>query len=176
MIRDVRVPHAGVMCAPCSALRPRSRPRETLDDAVRSYLQPAGATAVATSDFPQNSSPAPSPCPTMTSPWPPCIVQESCTNIVRHALAELGPGTPAAEGTPTIEVCDNGRGIVPPGEAVSGWPASRERVVSLAGSLDISSPPGGRYAHPRRLPSPGQPWPTRSHAGKAAVMGLSLAP
>ncbi len=55
----------------------------------------------------------------------------------------------------TIEVSDNGRGILPaPGQAGFGLAGMRERVSALAGSLEISSPPGGGTRIRARLPIP----------------------
>ena len=82
------------------------------------------------------------------------IVQESCTNIVRHALASRARVRLLREGdTLTIEISDNGRGILPaPGQAGFGLAGMRERVIGLAGDLDISSPPGGGTRIRARLP------------------------
>jgi two-component system sensor histidine kinase UhpB len=82
------------------------------------------------------------------------IVQESCTNIVRHAMASRARVRLLREGaTLTIEISDNGRGILPaPGQPGFGLSGMRERVVGLAGSLDISSPPGGGTRIRARLP------------------------
>ena len=82
------------------------------------------------------------------------IVQESCTNIVRHALASRARVRLLREGgTLTVEISDNGRGILPaPGQPGFGLAGMRERVVGLAGSLDVSSPPGGGTRIRARLP------------------------
>ena len=154
VIRDVASRMQGDVRALLSRLRPPGRgPRETLDDALRSYLASwsdrHGDIELSTELFA-----GPQPLPDDITLATLRIVQESCTNIVRHALASRARVRLLREGdTLTIEVCDNGRGIVPAtGQAGFGLAGMRERVVSLAGSLDISSPPGGGTRIRARLP------------------------
>lgn len=138
---------------------PRRTPDQTLDDAVRSYLT---TWSQHHPDIELHSELFAGPQPlgddlTLAALR---IVQESCTNIVRHALADRARIRLLREGAMlTIEVSDNGRGILPaPGQAGFGLAGMRERVSALSGSLEISSPPGGGTRIRARLPiTPGAP-------------------
>jgi len=87
------------------------------------------------------------------------IVQESLTNVTRHA----GPATTTVllaygEKDLTIQVDDDGRGVEPP--SVAGVPlrpgrglaGMRERVAALGGELTTGPRPGGGFRVQARLP------------------------
>jgi signal transduction histidine kinase len=87
------------------------------------------------------------------------IVQESLTNVLRHA----GPATATVsvrrlDGQLDIEVIDTGRGVPrdphrgsAAGQGIAGM---RERAVALGGSLRAGPAPGGGYAVHAVLPVP----------------------
>ncbi|WBB70443.1 sensor histidine kinase [Micromonospora sp. WMMD812] len=83
------------------------------------------------------------------------VVQESLTNVLRHA----GPATAAVRirYTPTgveVEVADTGRGVVGAahGTAGSGLAGMRERIVALGGSFEAGPTVGGGFRVHARLP------------------------
>lgn len=154
VIRDVTSRMQGDVRALLTRLRPpRSGPQETLDDAVRSYL---AAWSQRHSDIELSAElfAGPSPLPDDVTLTALRVVQESCTNIVRHALASKARIRLLREGDAlTVEIGDNGRGIMPaPGQAGFGLTGMRERVTELGGSLDISSPSAGGTRIRARLP------------------------
>ncbi|MCK6396144.1 ATP-binding protein [Zoogloea sp.] len=154
VIRDVASRMQGDVRALLTRLRPPgSAQRETLDDAVRSYLA-SWSRHHADIELSTELFAGPQPLPDDITLATLRIVQESCTNIVRHALASRARVRLLREGdTLTIEISDNGRGILPaPGQAGFGLAGMRERVIGLAGSLEISSPPGGGTRIRARLP------------------------
>ena len=154
VIRDVTSRMQGDVRALLTRLRPpRSGPQETLDDAVRSYLaawsQRHTDVQLSTELFA-----GPSPLPDDVTLTALRIVQESCTNVVRHAQASKTRIRLLREGDAlTVEVSDNGRGIMPAsGQAGFGLAGMRERVAELGGSLDISCPSAGGTRIRARLP------------------------
>ncbi|MBS0370716.1 MAG: HAMP domain-containing protein [Proteobacteria bacterium] len=154
VIRDVTSRMQGDVRALLTRLRPpRSGPQETLDDAVRSYL---AAWSQRHTDVELNTElfAGPSPLPDDVTLTALRIVQESCTNVVRHAQASKTRIRLLREGDAlTVEVSDNGRGIMPAsGQAGFGLAGMRERVAELGGSLDISCPPAGGTRIRARLP------------------------
>jgi signal transduction histidine kinase len=81
------------------------------------------------------------------------IVQESLTNVTRHA----GPATATvriAYGVDdlTIQVDDDGKGPAPNGTGGSGIRGMRERVAALGGELHTGPRPGGGFRVQARLP------------------------
>jgi signal transduction histidine kinase len=83
------------------------------------------------------------------------IVQESLTNVLRHA----GPATATVsvrrlDGRLDIEVADTGRGAQPGTPVGHGIAGMRERAVALGGSLLAGPAPGGGYAVRAVLPIP----------------------
>jgi signal transduction histidine kinase len=87
------------------------------------------------------------------------IVQESLTNVTRHA----GPATTTVllaygEKDLTIQVDDDGRGVEPPSVASvplrpgRGLAGMRERVAALGGELTTGPRPGGGFRVQARLP------------------------
>jgi signal transduction histidine kinase len=84
------------------------------------------------------------------------IVQESLTNVLRHA----GPATAAvrlalADGVLRVEVTDTGRGgPVAQSGGGHGLAGMRERVTALGGALDAAPVPGGGFAVTATLPVP----------------------
>ncbi|MEU8121118.1 sensor histidine kinase [Spirillospora sp. NPDC049024] len=85
------------------------------------------------------------------------IVQESLTNVTRHA----GPGPVTArvriaygEHEIVVEVEDDGRGVSPLDDrpAGSGIRGMRERAAALGGAFDAGPRPGGGFAVRARLP------------------------
>lgn len=154
VIRDVASRMQGDVRALLTRLRPpRSGPQETLDDAVRTYL---AAWSKRHSDIELSTElfAGPSPLPDEITLTALRVVQESCTNIVRHALASKARIRLLRAGDSlTVEISDNGRGIMPaPGQSGFGLTGMRERVAELNGHLDISSPAGGGTRIRARLP------------------------
>jgi signal transduction histidine kinase len=82
------------------------------------------------------------------------IVQESLTNIVRHAQAttaqvELGQ----SGGFYTVSVTDNGTAQAPSGETEGrGLLGMRERAELLGGTLDAGPVTGGGFRVTARIP------------------------
>lgn len=71
------------------------------------------------------------------------IVQESFTNIARHAnAARVEVKLTEAEGKLTLTVADDGRGIDKPGNGGLGLVSIRERATAMDGELEILSQPG----------------------------------
>ena len=161
VIRDVASRMQGDVRTLLTRLRPPGNgPRETLDDALRSYLSTWNRHH-ADIELSTELFAGPRPLPDELTLASLRIVQESCTNIVRHAQASQVRVRLLREADSlTIEVSDNGRGILPaPGQAGFGLAGMRERIVALAGSLDISSPPGGGTRIRACLPLPAAPLP-----------------
>ena len=75
------------------------------------------------------------------------IVQEALTNVIRHAKAtRVEIRLRATEGELTMEVEDNGRGIVPQQIADPrslGLFSMRERAAALGGTVDFGAKPAG---------------------------------
>ncbi|MEV7399159.1 sensor histidine kinase [Streptomyces sp. NPDC091267] len=85
------------------------------------------------------------------------IIQESVTNVVRHAATgscrvsvEYGPEDVA------IEVADRGRGAGSPADTGFGLVGMRERVALLHGEFAAAPRPGGGFRVTARLPVPAQ--------------------
>lgn len=83
------------------------------------------------------------------------IVQESLTNVVRHA----GPtrarvGLEYADGSLIVNVRDDGTGPAGPLDAGDGITGMRERAHAVGGSLTTSAPPDGGFLVEARLPCP----------------------
>jgi signal transduction histidine kinase len=81
------------------------------------------------------------------------IVQESLTNVLRHA----GPATASvrvsrADDELTVSVSDTGSGGPPSGRDGHGLAGMRERVSALGGSLVAGPSPGGGFAVTATLP------------------------
>jgi signal transduction histidine kinase len=81
------------------------------------------------------------------------IVQESLTNVVRHAGAHHATVTIRhGAGAVTIEVCDDGRGpngSTSPGNGIKGM---AERVKALGGTFSTGTDPGGGFRVTATLP------------------------
>ncbi len=91
------------------------------------------------------------------------IVQESLTNVARHAHAtRVTVRTGRGPRHLTVEITDDGRG---PASAVSGAPAGsgisgmRERARALGGELTAGRAPDGGFRVHARLPCPPSPVP-----------------
>ncbi len=84
------------------------------------------------------------------------IVQESLTNVLKHAEASEVSVTLEATGAEVcLEIADNGRGFqagVPPRPGKFGLMGMRERVLVLGGSVDIQSKVGEGTCVTVRLP------------------------
>jgi DNA-binding CsgD family transcriptional regulator len=168
VIREVASRMHGDVRALLTRLRPPWHDqRQTLDDAIRGYLA-SMAPASPGIELVTELFAGPQALPDDITLAALRVVQESCTNIVRHAEAGRARVRLLRDGaTLMLEITDNGRGIQPaPGQPGFGLTGMRERVDGLAGSLDISSPSGGRHAHPRP-PAPGTP-PTAATAPEPA--------
>lgn len=71
------------------------------------------------------------------------IVQESFTNIARHANAScVEVKLTEADGKITLTVADDGRGIEKPDNGGLGLVSIRERATAMGGELEIISQPG----------------------------------
>ncbi len=85
------------------------------------------------------------------------IFQEALTNVVRHAEAtEVEVTLAEAAGSLTLEVRDNGRGIMPAEISSTksiGLLGMRERAVLLGGTLEIQGRPGQGTTIIVRIPS-----------------------
>lgn len=157
VIRDV----ASRMHDDVRALLTRLRPpapghdEETLADAVRSYLA-AWQSRHPDIELSSELFAGPYPLPDDITLTALRVVQESCTNIVRHAQARHARVRLLREADGLlVEISDDGRGIEPaPGQAGFGLTGMRERVAAVAGQLDISSPHGGGTRIRARLPLP----------------------
>jgi signal transduction histidine kinase len=83
------------------------------------------------------------------------IVQESLTNVLRHAGSATAAVRVAVADDVTIEVSDTGRGGAAPPSANGGGhgiAGMRERVTALGGSLTAGPRPDGGFAVTARLP------------------------
>jgi signal transduction histidine kinase len=85
------------------------------------------------------------------------IVQESLTNVVRHA----GEGahatvrvTARADGI-EVEVADDGRGAAPGARDGNGLTGMRERAAALGGTFEAGTAPGGGFRVRALLPADG---------------------
>lgn len=83
------------------------------------------------------------------------IVQESLTNVVRHAgpNAAARVRVAAADGAVEIEVSDNGQGAQPDTPDGNGLTGMRERAAALGGSFTAGSAPGGGFRVKALLPA-----------------------
>ncbi|WP_298625412.1 ATP-binding protein [uncultured Zoogloea sp.] len=157
VIRDV----ASRMHDDVRALLTRLRPptagsnEETLADAVGSYLA-AWQSRHPDIELSSELFAGPYPLPDDITLTALRVVQESCTNIVRHAQARRVRVRLLREETGlVVEVSDDGRGIEPAtGQAGFGLTGMRERVAAVDGQLDIASPHGGGTRIRARLPLP----------------------
>jgi len=91
------------------------------------------------------------------------IVQESLTNVVRHAGgAETAVRVSVEQGSLEVEVVDSGGrpGAGSGDGSGSGLTGMRERAAALGGSLGAAPRPGGGFAVVAHLPlrSPDSPW------------------
>jgi signal transduction histidine kinase len=84
------------------------------------------------------------------------IVQESLTNVVRHAgpNAAARVRVAATNGAVEIEVSDDGPGAAPGTPDGNGMSGMRERAAALGGSFSAGSAPGGGYRVRALLPAP----------------------
>lgn len=83
------------------------------------------------------------------------IVQESLTNVLRHAGSSAAAHVAIRrdDGQLHVDVTDTGRGTAAGAlEDGSGIAGMRERAARLGGTLDASSRPGGGFAVRARLP------------------------
>jgi signal transduction histidine kinase len=82
------------------------------------------------------------------------IVQESLTNVVRHAKATTAVVTVSAEGHDVVVVvADNGTGIAEAGvDSGRGLLGMRERAELLGGTLDTANGPTGGLVVTARIP------------------------
>jgi len=84
------------------------------------------------------------------------IVQESLTNVVRHAgpQASARVRVAASNGAVEIEVSDDGQGAPPGTPDGNGLTGMRERAAALGGSFDAETTPGGGFRVRALLPAP----------------------
>ena len=83
------------------------------------------------------------------------IVQESLTNVVRHARASHVDVTVKYQNDAiTVRVVDNGIGPMPGPDAGQGVIGMRERATSLGGWLEAGPGDGGGFVVHARLPMP----------------------
>ncbi len=83
------------------------------------------------------------------------IVQESLTNVVRHAGPDAAAHVRVAamDGAVEIEVSDNGQGATPGTPDGNGLTGMRERAAALGGSFSAGSAPGGGFRVQALLPA-----------------------
>ena len=84
------------------------------------------------------------------------IVQESLTNVVRHAGPEASARVrvAATDDAVEIEVADDGRGAAPGTPDGNGMTGMRERAAALGGSFSAGANPGGGFRVRALLPAP----------------------
>jgi signal transduction histidine kinase len=84
------------------------------------------------------------------------IVQESLTNVVRHAGdgARARVRVIAGDHGVEVEVSDDGRGAAPDSHDGNGLTGMRERAAALGGSFEAGGAPGGGYRVRALLPAP----------------------
>jgi len=74
------------------------------------------------------------------------IVQESLSNVARHAAAtRVEVAVAARNGSIEVEIRDNGRGFIPEehdGNESFGLLGMRERAISIGGELNVAGKPG----------------------------------
>jgi signal transduction histidine kinase len=81
------------------------------------------------------------------------IVQESLTNIVRHAAAgSVKVQLTYGNGDLTLQIDDDGRGDVGQSGGGSGIAGMRERATALGGELEAATQPSGGFRVRARLP------------------------
>jgi signal transduction histidine kinase len=81
---------------------------------------------------------------------------EALTNVVKHARASCAwVRVQQEDGRCTIEVRDDGIGGAGSRPETSGLAGLHDRIGSLKGTLDISSPAGGGTVLRARIPLPG---------------------
>jgi signal transduction histidine kinase len=81
------------------------------------------------------------------------ILQESITNVIRHAgPAQVTIAIAASDGELAIQVTDDGRGAAPGGETGNGIAGMRERCALLGGELSTGPGPAGGFRVRARLP------------------------
>lgn len=84
------------------------------------------------------------------------VLQESLTNVVRHAGTDRAQVT--IYYTPDaleLRIIDRGRGAAPGSSPASGQRGMRERMTAWGGSLSVGPAAGGGYEVIARLPRPG---------------------
>jgi signal transduction histidine kinase len=81
------------------------------------------------------------------------LVQESLTNVLRHAGASVARVTlGVGSGQLVVRVHDDGRGASGPADSGHGLAGMRERVAMYGGQLEAGPLPEGGYAVEARLP------------------------
>ncbi|GAA1555737.1 hypothetical protein GCM10009827_090660 [Dactylosporangium maewongense] len=85
------------------------------------------------------------------------VVQESLTNVARHAARarSVTVALSESEGTVMVRVADDGEGAPPPVHSGYGIVGMRERVEALGGTLSAGPAPGGGWQVQGTLPLPG---------------------
>ncbi|MEV4133226.1 histidine kinase [Dactylosporangium sp. NPDC049742] len=85
------------------------------------------------------------------------VVQESLTNVARHAAhaRSVTVVLSESEGTVMVRVADDGEGAPPPAHSGYGIVGMRERVEALGGTLSAGPAPGGGWQVQGTLPLPG---------------------
>jgi len=95
------------------------------------------------------------------------IVQESVTNVIRHAgTAHAAVRLSYGEHTLEVEVCDEGRGGAANGHG-NGLAGMAERAAALGGTLDAGPRPGGGFRVHATLPRDADFKPPGSSAPRA---------
>lgn len=87
------------------------------------------------------------------------VVQESLTNVARHAThaRTVTVALSEVDGTVTVRVADDGAGGPPDVHSGYGIVGMRERVEALGGTLSAGPSPGGGWQVRGTLPLPGSP-------------------
>jgi signal transduction histidine kinase len=83
------------------------------------------------------------------------IVQESLTNVVRHAGPDAAARVrvAAANGAVEVEITDDGAGAAPETHEGNGLTGMRERTAALGGTFEAGGAPGGGFRVHALLPA-----------------------
>ncbi|MFF5228157.1 sensor histidine kinase [Dactylosporangium sp. NPDC000521] len=98
------------------------------------------------------------------------VVQESLTNVARHAAhaRSVTVALSESDGTVMVRVADDGESAPPPVHSGYGIVGMRERVEALGGTLSAGPAPGGGWQVQGSLPLPGHATAPQ-HSTKAAT-------
>jgi signal transduction histidine kinase len=132
----------------------------------------AGAPVTVTTDGP------PRPVPPAVSHAAYRILQESLTNVLRHAgpRARASVGLTYETGALVIRVTDDGQGPGMPAEDMAaghGLTGMAERAAAVGGTFSAAAGPGGGFEVTAQLPAPGPDQAGAPGPGQAAAPGAA---